>query len=123
MNMMPFHKISWFAILLPVVLLTSGCGQFWMPSEKIVYERACEAIERSPEYPIGTKLHSIDKTRMYIGKSAGRIDIPCDLAGADGELKSPTYVVQMKRVARTWIVETIHPPRTNPEPFQTKSDS
>ena len=115
-----FPEITSWILLLALVSISSGCGRLWMPSEKIVYERACEAIERSSDFPIGTKLHSIDKARIYIGKSAGRIDIPCDLASVAGVSENPTYVVLMKRVARTWVVETIHPPGKYPEPFQAE---
>jgi hypothetical protein len=108
-------------VVLALSVLTfaaSGCGRFWMPSEKTVYDRACEAIEQSSGYLIGTKLHSMDRTSMYIGKSAGRIDIPCDLGGGAQNIQNPKYVVFMKRVARTWVVEKVYPPGSSPEPFR-----
>ena len=111
-------KTNRFICLLTLVFATSGCGRFWMPSETTIYELACDAIEESTGFLIGTRLHSIDKTSMYIGKSAGWIDIPCDLSSTMAAPPNPKYVVLMKRVARTWVVETIYPPGAKPEPFQ-----
>ncbi|MCE9615714.1 MAG: hypothetical protein K8T26_15705 [Lentisphaerae bacterium] len=99
------------ALGLLAALLASGCSGHWMPSERAIYAKACAAIQALPDLPAGSQPMTLDDCRFFVGKSAGRIDVPVSLNGA-----TTSYTVWFKRVARTWEPSGRAYLTTNPPP-------
>ena len=105
----PLHQLKWSALvrvlaLVSLVTTMAGCSGFRLPSERAVYKQACEAIEKHPEFPPTAKLYPIEKSSLYVGKNAARIDIPYDVGEA---ARAASCHVLLKRVARRWEVQAV----------------
>lgn len=91
------------SLLVVAAVLTAGCAKHWMPSERSVYAGACAAVRSSGSLPAGATLPPIEGCRLYVGKSAARVDVPVTFA--DG---SDTYVVWLKRIDRRWLYDRLY---------------
>ena len=91
-----------------LVLVTAGCGQVWLPSEKSVYRVACDAIQADPNQPAEVSLARIEQVKFFVNKGTARVDIPCQYQSANGQTANDTYVVWLRRVARTWTFDRLY---------------
>ena len=103
---------------LPVLLLVLAAmgGGCRMPSERAVYKAARDAVKADPRLPPSAILHSIDDVEMGIGKNAARVDLAYDFIGPAGQRVTDSYVVWLKRLARTWVVDRLEPAPKYPPP-------
>lgn len=97
-----FCRATRTAVGLLALLLLSGCGQHWMPSQRAIYANATAAIHQAPDVPADIRILPIDKCRFYIAKNEARVDIPIEYTSPSGEHLTDAYIVWMKRVARRW---------------------
>jgi hypothetical protein len=85
-----------------LVSVVAGCR---LPSERIHYRIACEAVRSQPGVPGDVKLPGIGDARIYVEKNAGQVVLDAEYAGERGENLKVPYVVWTRRVARTWTLE------------------
>lgn len=110
--MRPSHTTLRFATagaLVCFLLVTAGCSERWMPSERAVYREACRAIRALPEVPENATFSSIALSRIYVGKSAARADIDVAYSDPSGETVDITYTVTIDRIARSWVATRAEP--------------
>ena len=91
--------------LLIVILVTVvfvGCNMH-TPSERTGYSLACESLQASEGLPDSIKVLPIDDAELYLAKNAGYVV----LHYVNGSGTNGKYVVRLKRIARTWMVEEI----------------
>lgn len=94
--------IAWLAVATAV-----WCGCSRLPAERTVYRVAVKAVEADAALPLGAELASIDQAELYVAKNAARVDIPVTFTD-NGRVTSDTYVVWIKRVARTWEFDYLY---------------
>jgi hypothetical protein len=94
-----------------LVSVVAGCR---LPSERIHYRIACEAVRSQPGVPGDVKLPGIGDARIYVEKNAGQVVLDAEYAGERGENLKVPYVVWTRRVARTWTLERCSPLRIYP---------
>ncbi len=89
-----------FVVLVAVML--SGCSNYHRPEEKAGYRLACEALQADKSVPDSVEVLSIDDAEIYIAKNAGYVV----LHYATNSKTNAKYVVHLKRVARTWLLDS-----------------
>ena len=91
-----------FVLVLLIVMMFAGCAVH-TPEEKAGYKLACKALAADKNMPDNVKPLPIDDAGLFIAKNAGYVE----LKYKDGNGKTGTYVVKLKRIARTWTVESV----------------
>ncbi len=87
-------------IVMFVAIMFAGCNMH-TPSDRTGYRLACEALQADESVPASVKVLPIDDAGLYINKNAGYVV----LHYVDGSSTNEQYVVKLKRVARTWMVD------------------
>ena len=85
-----------------IAVVFAGCNME-TPSEKEGYRLACEALQADESIPDSVEVLPIDNAELYIAKNAGYVV----LHYANGSDTNGRFVVRLKRVARTWMVEEV----------------
>ena len=93
-------------ILSFVALFTCG-GCVW-PSERSCYDVARKTVMADKDFPKDGKILPIDKCKLYIMKSAGKVVIFYDHTES-GRIETDSYDVWLKRIARTWELDYYNP--------------
>ena len=88
------------------LLLCGGCG---LPSERAHYKIACEAVRARPEVPEDARMPRARDVEMHIGKNAGQVALSVTFTDERGQEVTRPYIVETKRVARTWTLEKCVP--------------
>lgn len=89
-------------IVMFFVVVFAGCNMH-TPSEQTGYRLACEALQADESVPDSVEVLPIDDAELYIAKNAGYVVVHYK-HGSDITEK---FVVRLKRVARTWMVEEV----------------
>ncbi len=89
-------------IVMLIAVVFMGCNMH-TPSEKTGYSLACDALQADKSIPESVKVLPIDDAELYIAKNAGYVVIHYE----DGSNTNGKYVVRLKRIARTWMVEEV----------------
>ena len=92
-----------------LLVVCSGCG---MPSERSVYDVACNALEKDTRVPATAKPHRRGKSSLWIAKNAACVEIPYDYTAPSGEKATGHYTVWCKRIARRWELDRAFPTPT-----------
>lgn len=87
-------------VIMLVAVVFMGCNML-TPSEKTGYRLACEAFRADESMPKSAELLPIADAELHIAKNAGYAIVYYK----DGANDKKKYVVKLKRVARTWMVE------------------
>ena len=98
-----------YLLAVPSVLMVLSAGCARPPTEKPVYTEARRAIEAYDGLPVKSKVLPIDKSKLFIGKSAARADLMVKTQDASGKSIEKPFTVQLKRVARTWVAQNVSP--------------
>jgi hypothetical protein len=80
-----------------------------LPTDRFIYQLACDALKNEPAVPPGATPAPIEETLIGIGKNAANIDLPYTCADAAGNAVRGSQTFWIKRVARTWKVDRAHP--------------
>lgn len=99
------------ACLLALLMLVAGCkaGGWQIPSERFIYDLACEKLHEEKAVPAGARPAPIEEAKIGLGKSAASVDLPYAYTDAAGRPVRGSQTFWIKRVARTWTVDRSHP--------------
>ena len=86
-------------IIMFIALLFAGCN-IQTPSERTGYRLACDALRADETISKSAKILPISDAELYIAKNAGYVVVHYQDGAKQGK-----YVVHLKRVARTWMVD------------------
>ncbi|MCK5528936.1 MAG: hypothetical protein KAI74_04580 [Kiritimatiellae bacterium] len=90
-----------FVVMLMLVVFM-GCDKK-TPSERTGYLLACDALRADTTLPASVKPLPIEDAGLYISKNAGYVVLRYE----DGTVTNGKYVVRLKRVARTWMLDEV----------------
>ena len=90
-------------IVLVLAVLLTGCG--YMPSERAVYHKACEAVRSNPGLPADAAPVSIDEAELHVAKNAAIVELPYYYTDESGERVRGSHRVWLKRIARRWEID------------------
>ena len=91
-----------FVLVLLIAVMLAGCATH-TPEEKAGYRLACKALAADKNMPDNVKPLPIDDAGLFIAKNAGYVELKYKTS--DG--KTGKYVVKLKRIARTWTLESV----------------
>ena len=90
-----------FIVMLMVVVFM-GCDKK-TPSERTGYLLACDAFRADATLPESVEPLPIEDAELYISKNAGYVVLHYE----NGTETNGRYVVRLKRVSRTWMLEKV----------------
>jgi hypothetical protein len=102
---MPKHgRMKSIGTAVLALCLASGCR---MPSERVVYRVAVDAVRAQPEFNDALRPASLRKAGIFVNKNAACVELPV-LHREAGHVAA-VYVIWCKRVARRWELDRIAP--------------
>ncbi|MFW5870948.1 MAG: hypothetical protein ACOC6C_02595 [Verrucomicrobiota bacterium] len=98
-------KFSGFRIICVAAIAAFVCG-CTMPSDRDLYIKARNAVEKSGDFPGQAEVEPIGGADIYRGKNAACVVVPYEV-DIGGRVRSGAYRVWLKRVAMTWKVDRL----------------